>query len=96
MGRSLISFRGISEGRRVRPPMARSRVFLAYIKLGVLLCALLDGAGVLLPLRLGTFARVDAGGLAAGDAHGGAGGGESCSAGEGAHFGYMSRRVRGC
>jgi hypothetical protein len=96
MGRSLISFRGSSGGRRVRPPMARSRVFEAYIKLGVLLRALLDSAGVLLPLLLGNCARGDAGGLAAGGAHRGAGGGECCSAGDGAHFGYMSRRVRGC
>jgi len=93
MGRGLISFRGKSGGWRARPPMARSRVFQAYIKLGVLLCALLDGAGILLPLLLGSCARVDAGSLAAGDAHGGAGGGECCSTGEGAHFGYVSRRV---
>lgn len=53
MGRGLISFRGKSGGWRARPPMARSRVFQAYIKLGVLLCALLDGAGILLPLLLG-------------------------------------------
>ena len=96
MGRGLISFRCSSRGRRAGPPMALSRVFPAYIKLGILLCALLDGAGVLLPLLLGSCARVDAGGLAAGDAHRGAGGGECCSAGDGAHFGYMSRRVRGC
>ena len=76
--------------------MARTGFGRAYVELGIPLSTLLHGAGILLPLGLGHGARVDAGGLAAGDAHGGAGGGESCSAGEGAHFGYMSRRVRGC
>ena len=76
--------------------MARIGLWRAYVELGIPLSTLLHGAGILLPLGLGDGARVDAGGLAAGDAHGGAGGGESCSAGEGAHFGYMSRRVRGC
>jgi hypothetical protein len=68
----------------------------AYVELGVLLSTLLHGAGILFPLLGGNCARVDAGGLAAGDAHGGAGGGECCSAGDGVHFEYVSRRVRGC
>jgi hypothetical protein len=68
----------------------------AYVELGILLGTLLHGAGILLPLLGGHGARGDAGGLAAGDAHGGAGGGECCSAGDGVHFEYVSRRVRGC
>lgn len=77
--------------------MAGSWVRWAYVELGIPLGALLDGAGALLPLLSGkgAGARVDAGGVAAGDAHRGAGSGEGCSAGEGVHFGYVSRRVRG-
>ena len=69
---------------------------MAYVELGVLLSTLLHGAGILLPLFLGDCARGNAGGLTAGGAHGGAGGGKSCSAGDGVHFEYVSRRVRGC
>jgi hypothetical protein len=76
--------------------MARTGFGRAYVELGIPLSTLLHGAGILLPLGLGGGARVDAGGLAAGDAHGGAGGGECCSAGDGVHFEYVSRRVRGC
>lgn len=66
---------------------ALSRVWQAYVEFGVTLSTLLDGAGIGLALFLGHVASVDAGGLAAGDAHGGAGSSESCSAGEDVHFG---------
>lgn len=98
MGRSPVSMGRSWVYRHVRAPMAGSWVRKAYVELGVSLCALLDGAGALLALLGGdgTCARVDARGVAAGDAHGGAGSGESCSTGEGVHFEYVSRRVRGC
>ena len=76
--------------------MAEIWLWRAYVELGILLSTLLHGAGILLPLLLGNCARVGTGSLAAGDAHGGADGSECCSAGDGVHFGYVSRRVRGC
>lgn len=76
--------------------MAIMKLRRAYVELRIPLSTLLHSSGICLPVLLGDCARVDAGGLAAGDAHGGAGGSESCSAGDGIHFEYVSRRLQGC
>ena len=76
--------------------MARIEPWKTYVELRIPLSTLLHSSGIGLPVLLGDCARVDTGGLAAGDAHRGAGGGESCSAGDGVHFEYVSRGLRGC